>query len=74
MTKLVLTGDLSRQLTSIHGCVALCDDTGQTIGFFTPAAPDSPRGPRVNDEELDRRDREEPIFTTDDVLAHLRSL
>jgi hypothetical protein len=74
MTKLVLSGDLSRQLTAVHGCIALCDEAGKTIGFFTPT-PLQPRlEPLVSDEEMDRRLREDPSYSTDEVLEYLRTL
>ena len=74
MTKLTLPGEIGRQLTAAHDCVELCDEGGRTIGFFTPAVSGTPRGPQVSDEELARRDREEPTFSTGDVLAHLHTL
>jgi hypothetical protein len=74
MTKLTLTGDIGRQLTATHDCVELCDEVGRTIGFFTPISEGSPRGPRVSDDELARREREEPTYSTREVLDHLRAL
>jgi hypothetical protein len=74
MTKLTLPGDIGRQLTASHDCVELCDEGGRTIGFFTPAVEGMRRGPQVSDAELARREREEPTFSTHEVLAHLRSL
>jgi hypothetical protein len=73
MTKLTVSGDLSRQLTVVQKCVELCDDTGHTIGFFTPAFRDI-RAPSISNEELDRREADDPIYRTHEVLAHLRSL
>jgi hypothetical protein len=74
MTKLTLPGDIGRQLTATHDCVELCDEGGRTIGFFTPAVEGALGGPRVSDEELTRREREEPTYSTGEVLAHLRAL
>jgi hypothetical protein len=74
MTKLTLSGDIGRQLTAVHDCVELCDEGGRTIVFFAPAVEGTPRGPRVSDEDLARREREEPTYSTDEVLAHLRTL
>jgi hypothetical protein len=74
MTKLVLPSDVGRQLTDAHDCVELCDEVGRTIGFFTPLAERAPSGPRVSDDELKRRDLEEPTYSTDEVMAHLRTL
>jgi hypothetical protein len=74
MTKLTLPGEIGRQLTAAGECIELCNEGGQTIGFFTPAVAGQPRGPQVNDDELARRECEESTYSTDEVLAHLRSL
>jgi hypothetical protein len=74
MTKLTLPGEIGRQLTAAGQCIELCDEGGQTIGFFTPLVARPPRGPQVSDEELTRREREEAMYSTDEVLAHLRTL
>jgi hypothetical protein len=54
--------------------VALCDEAGVTIGFFPPATRAPNLEPRIRDEEMDRRLREEPLFSTEEILAHLRTL
>ena len=74
MTKLILPDEIGRRLSNTHDCVELCDEVGRTIGFFTPAAERAPLGPRVSDEELKRRELEEPTYSTDEVMTHLRSL
>jgi hypothetical protein len=74
MTKLTLPGEIGRQLTAAGQCIELCNEGGQTIGFFTPVAAEQPRGPKVGDDELARREREEATYSTDEVLAHLRTL
>jgi hypothetical protein len=73
MTKLTISGDLGRKLAELQNCVQLCDDAGHTIGLFTPAV-ELVLEPTISEEELDRREREEPFYSTQEVLAHLRSL
>ena len=74
MTKLTLPQEIGLQLTGAHDCLELCDAEGRTIGFFTPAVSGEVRGPQVSDQELERRDRDEPSFSTAEVLAHLYTL
>ena len=74
MTKLTLHGEIGQQLTAAHQCLELCDDSGQTIGYFTPIVQGVALGPQVSEEELDRREREDSTYSTEEVLAHLRSL
>ena len=74
MTKLTMPSDIGRRLAATRDCVEVCDEVGRTIGFFTPVVAGTPRGPLVSDEELERRDRDEPTFSTDEVITHLRTL
>ncbi|MGD9633507.1 MAG: hypothetical protein AB7G28_05920 [Pirellulales bacterium] len=74
MTRLTLPTEIGRQLIDANGCLELCDEVGRTIGYFTPAAVGVVRGPQVSDEELERRDRDEPSYSTAQVLAHLTTL
>lgn len=74
MTKLTLPEKISLQLTAAHQCVELCDEQGQTIGYFTPAVPEALLDPQISEEEFDRREREDRTFTSDEVRARLRGL
>jgi hypothetical protein len=74
MTKLTLPPEIGRQLIDAHGCLELCGPDGQTIGYFTPSIVGAARGPQVGDQELERRDRDEPTYSTAEVLAHLMTL
>ena len=73
MTRITVAGAVGRQLAEIHNCVQLCDEAGQTLGLFTPA-PRLILEPSISADELDRREKEEPLIPTAEVLAHLRSL
>jgi hypothetical protein len=77
MTRITVPNEVTRQLfesllRSRDG-VELCDSSGLTIGYFTPSA-DLVLEPTISEEELDRRSKEEPLYSTAEVLAHLRSL
>ena len=74
MTKLTLPGEIGRQLTAAHQCVELCDEGGQTIGFFTPASSQALLDPQISEDELDRRERDDRTYTSDEVRARLRGL
>jgi hypothetical protein len=73
MSKVTLPIDISRQLSQAQSCVELCDASGQTIGYFTPAIA-SLDEPYISEEELARRANEEPLYTTEEVLDYLRKL
>ncbi len=72
MAKLTVPEELGRKLKEVRGTVRVYDDAGQTLGLFTAAA-DLILEPTITPEELDRRETE-PGYTTEQVLAHLRSL
>jgi hypothetical protein len=74
MTKLTLPANIGRQLTGIDQCVELCDEGGQTIGFFTPVSNEAYLDPQISEEELDRREREDRTFSSAEVRARLRGL
>ena len=73
MTKITVPGDFGKQLVQTQDCAVLCDDAGQVIGYFTPAFSEFAES-YISEEELARREKEEPLYTTEEVLAHLRSL
>jgi hypothetical protein len=74
MTKMTLPAEVGRQLTAAHQCVELCDEGGRTIGFFTPALSEALLDPQISEEELDRREREDRTYTSEEVRARLRGL
>lgn len=74
MTTFTLPGEIGQQLIAAQKCIALCDDSGKTIGYFTPAASEAVLDPQISEEELDRREREERTYTSEEVRARLRNL
>jgi hypothetical protein len=82
MARLTLDPDTLAKLGGLRERAELCDESGQTLGFFQPA----PTRDRelyktieipVSEGELQRREQEIATgkgFTTAEVLAHLKSL
>jgi hypothetical protein len=55
----------------------ICDDQGRVVGTFvnqTYSATYLPSEPAITQEEIERIAREGTYYTTEEVLAHLRSL
>jgi hypothetical protein len=74
MSKITLPVQISQQLSKVRGGVRLYDDAGNVIGLFMPAA-NLVLEPTISEEELDRREKEDgPLYSTSEVIAHLRSL
>ncbi len=77
MTNLILDPGAVSRLQAVNEAVNFCDPTGRVLGRFVPTIDTSqrePLTPEVSDEELDRREREEESYTTDEVLACLEKL
>jgi hypothetical protein len=77
MTQIILDASVSGQLHNLSQPVELCDPSGRVLGKFVPRIDMSewePVSPDVSEEELDRREQSEDWYTTDQVLAHIKSL
>ena len=77
MTRIVLDASVSSQLHNLGHPVELCDPSGRVLGRFIPAIDMSEWeavSPEVSEEELDRREQSTEWYTTEEVLAHLKSL
>jgi hypothetical protein len=77
MTRIVLDASVSNQLHALTQPAELCDPTGKVLGRFVPAIDLSqwePVSPDVSEEELDRREQSTEWYTTEQVLARLKSL
>jgi hypothetical protein len=74
MPQIVLDEALIAKFKDLHERAELRDSAGNLLGFFTPAYDKYERvDPEISAEELDRI-RQEPTFSTEEVLAHLRGL
>ena len=78
MTRLRIDADLPAKLLQLTEAAELCDEAGVVVGRFNPVFDPSRWeiiGPEISEEELDRRANSQgPWYTTEEVLAHLRSL
>ena len=76
MTTIVVDAVLRDKLVAAGGIAEFRGEDGTIIGRFVAAEGTSPDADLddVTDEELDRRALEEPRFTTEQVLDHLRRL
>ena len=77
MTQIILDASVSGQLHHLTHPVELCDPSGRVLGEFVPRIDMSewkPISPDISEEELDRREKSDKWYTTEEVLAHLKSL
>ena len=77
MTRITLDASVLSQLHGLTQVVELCDPSGRVLGQFIPAVDPSewePVTPEVSEEELARREQSTEWYTTEEVLAYLRSL
>ena len=77
MNKITLDPTALSALGSLDHFTELCDPSGRTLGYFTPAVDrslyDEVEIP-IDEEELRRREHEEGSYTTAEVLDHLEKL
>lgn len=75
MDSINLDPSLAAQLGQFHAGVKLCDNSGQVVGYFTPAAQVKEQRPiqmPQSDEELERRLRETSGRPWKDIFADLK--
>jgi len=77
MSQVMVDAALSSKLGQQFQPVELCDPSGRVLGQFIPKVDLSewePLTPQVSEEELDRREKSTEWYTTEEVLAYLKSL
>lgn len=77
MTKVIVDETLLNKLHNLTQPLELCDRNGRILGRVLPTFDLSqyePCEPPISEEELQERERSEQWYTTEQVLAHLRSL
>jgi len=77
MSPIIVDAALSSKLGQQFQPVELCDPDGRVLGQFIPKIDLSqyePLEPQVSEEELDRREQSTEWYTTEEVLAYLKSL
>jgi hypothetical protein len=77
MTKVILDPALISKLHNLTEPLELCDQSGKPLAHVTPLLDLSqyePWEPPIDEEELRRREQSDKWYTTQEVLAHLKSL
>ncbi len=76
MSQITITDEaILAQLRSGNSTVTVRDGDGKICGYITPIRL-SDLQPQISIEELERRraDKTSPTYTTEEVIAHLKSL
>lgn len=77
MTKVIVDETMLSKLHNLTQALELCDPEGRVLGRVLPTFDLSvyePWEPPISEEELQERERSTEWYTTEQVLAHLRSL
>jgi hypothetical protein len=77
MIQIILDASVASKLIQVIHPVELCDPSGRVLGRFVPLIDPSEweaLSPAISEEELDRRAQSTEWYTTEEVLAHLKSL
>ena len=76
MTQIILDAGLRSKLLDLRQPLELCDESGTVLARLVPVLDQSQYEavePHISPEELQRR-REEPDYSTAEVLAYLENL
>ena len=76
MTQIILDQSLRTKLHDLNQPLEICDESGKVLARLIPVIDQSsfePIEPHLSPDELELR-RNEPDFSTEDLLAHLGSL
>ncbi|HBI44377.1 MAG TPA: hypothetical protein DDY78_16220 [Planctomycetales bacterium] len=77
MTRVLIDANLPPKLLQVTDAMELCDGTGRVLCRVYPVMDLSeyePWEPPISEEELQRREQSDKWFSTEEVLAHLKSL
>ncbi len=77
MTRIVLDPAMREKLCNLDQPLALCNEEGRVLAHLTPVydpAEYGPLEPQISEEELRRRQQSDKWYSTEEVLAHLKSL
>jgi hypothetical protein len=77
MTRIVVDETLRSKLRNFSEPLVLCDESGRSLAQLLPLEDLSqyePWEPPISAEELRRREQSDKWHTTEEVLAHLKSL
>jgi len=76
MTRVIVDPVTRAKLVNVRQPLELCDDSGNVLGQFIPVVDESGRPdsvPQVDDEELDRRERQGGGRPLAEILSNLGS-
>lgn len=78
MNRLIIADEaMQKKLGAGDQPVMICAPDGTVLGYFTPTTPQKLNlQPQISEEEIARRvaDTTSPTYTTDEIIAYLRSL
>ncbi len=77
MTRIIVDDALLNKLQQLTQPLELCDPSGQVLATVIPSQDldeYEPCEPEISEEELQRREQSIEWYTTEQVLAHLKSL
>ena len=77
MNKIVVDDTLRTKLRNFSEPLELCDETGRSLARVVPLEDLSqyePWDPSISEEELRRREQSDKWYSTEEILAHLKSL
>jgi len=72
MKKIIIDPKSLSKLKRVTEQAELCDEAGQTVGYFQPARTSMDDVPKFSDAEIRRRMREKN-YSTAEVLAQLKN-
>ena len=77
MIRIVVDDALRSKLRNFSEPLELCDESGRSLARVVPLEDLSqyePWEPSISEEELRRREQSDTWYSTEEVLAHLKSL
>ena len=77
MTRVLIDANLPAKLLQLTEAMELCDESGRVVSRVFPVMDLSkyePWEPPISEEELQRREQSDEWYSTEEVLAHLKSL
>lgn len=75
MTRITIDDSMLKKLQNLTQPLELVDLSGKVLARVMPARQDDQlEEPEISEEELVRREQSSEWYTTDQVLAHLKSL
>lgn len=77
MTRIIIDAETRTKLRDLQEPLELCDDSGRVLAHVVPKIDLSEYEniePPITEEELERREKSNKWYTTQEVLDHLKQL